>query len=114
MASKHASFANCGSFFFLNDTATTEIYTLSLHDALPISALLAQHPGDREPDPTRGSCDEGGAIRHGRVQSLRGLGVDAPGPNQSRPDLDVRSTGADRDRLHPRGDPRRVRAAVRR
>src|SRR5260370_836074 len=34
-------------FFFFNDTATTEIYTLSLHDALPIlqkirSATLAQ------------------------------------------------------------------------
>ena len=28
-------------FFFFNDTATTEIYTLSLHDALPISLLLA-------------------------------------------------------------------------
>src|SRR5476649_835222 len=28
-------------FFFFNDTATTEIYTLSLHDALPISALGA-------------------------------------------------------------------------
>src|SRR3712207_9423376 len=27
-------------FFFFNDTATTEIYTLSLHDALPISAYL--------------------------------------------------------------------------
>src|SRR2546430_7171628 len=26
------------TFFFFNDTATTEIYTLSLHDALPISA----------------------------------------------------------------------------
>src|SRR3712207_7052051 len=26
-------------FFFFNDTATTEIYTLSLHDALPISML---------------------------------------------------------------------------
>src|SRR3712207_7191489 len=26
-------------WFFFNDTATTEIYTLSLHDALPISAL---------------------------------------------------------------------------
>src|SRR2546429_1280806 len=26
------------SFFFFNDTATTEIYTLSLHDALPICA----------------------------------------------------------------------------
>ena len=28
------------SFFFFNDTATTEIYTLSLHDALPISMLF--------------------------------------------------------------------------
>src|SRR3712207_7499342 len=27
----------CVYFFFFNDTATTEIYTLSLHDALPIS-----------------------------------------------------------------------------
>src|SRR3712207_7957020 len=39
-------------FFFFNDTATTEIYTLSLHDALPIwcdrrderGARLARHP----------------------------------------------------------------------
>ena len=32
-------------FFFFNDTATTEIYTLSLHDALPISpALIACLP----------------------------------------------------------------------
>src|SRR3989442_14972184 len=34
----------CGTltfnFFFFNDTATTEIYTLSLHDALPISLKL--------------------------------------------------------------------------
>src|SRR2546427_1834316 len=28
-------------FFFFNDTATTEIYTLSLHDALPISRYVA-------------------------------------------------------------------------
>src|SRR2546426_7987931 len=28
--------------FFFNDTATTEIYTLSLHDALPISSRLAR------------------------------------------------------------------------
>src|SRR2546429_5728715 len=27
------------SLFFFNDTATTEIYTLSLHDALPISSM---------------------------------------------------------------------------
>src|SRR5687767_15988515 len=33
-------------FFFFNDTATTEIYTLSLHDALPIfAAKVAQEVG---------------------------------------------------------------------
>src|SRR5499427_10162030 len=31
------SFGSLRLFFFFNDTATTEIYTLSLHDALPIS-----------------------------------------------------------------------------
>src|SRR3712207_2613180 len=31
-------------FFFFNDTATTEIYTLSLHDALPICLLLEVVP----------------------------------------------------------------------
>src|SRR5205809_7894843 len=30
-------------FFFFNDTATTEIYTLSLHDALPISQTAGQY-----------------------------------------------------------------------
>src|SRR6266705_4861433 len=29
-------------FFFFNDTATTEIYTLSLHDALPISPITGK------------------------------------------------------------------------
>src|SRR2546430_17487483 len=32
----HSIFAVISFFFFFNDTATTEIYTLSLHDALPI------------------------------------------------------------------------------
>src|SRR2546430_17678998 len=45
-------------FFFFNDTATTEIYTLSLHDALPISravgTALARRP------------DAGGRGRPGR------------------------------------------------
>src|SRR6266511_5566832 len=30
-------------FFFFNDTATTEIYTLSLHDALPFSQIQRSH-----------------------------------------------------------------------
>src|SRR3989442_10527232 len=34
------------SFFFFNDTATTEIYTLSLHDALPINGLWWDAKGD--------------------------------------------------------------------
>src|SRR5258708_26160342 len=42
-------------FFFFNDTATTEIYTLSLHDALPISrgervaSFRSHHPSRRRP-----------------------------------------------------------------
>src|SRR6266496_6730128 len=43
-------------FFFFNDTATTEIYTLSLHDALPIAVglleTLAEVFAGREPDTT--------------------------------------------------------------
>src|SRR5688572_30957621 len=46
-------------FFFFNDTATTEIYTLSLHDALPIYRrhhrllLGARHRRDEEPERDR-------------------------------------------------------------
>src|SRR5258708_19462689 len=35
-------------FFFFNDTATTEIYTLSLHDALPISRHPRAHRARRQ------------------------------------------------------------------
>src|SRR5438132_6025171 len=48
-------------FFFFNDTATTEIYTLSLHDALPIShasgrrpALVPVHPARHDHQRHRG------------------------------------------------------------
>src|SRR6266511_278161 len=55
-------------FFFFNDTATTEIYTLSLHDALPISSGrstacrrgCAHWWSSRSPIwPTRGRCVAG-------------------------------------------------------
>src|SRR5260221_11724310 len=36
-------------FFFFNDTATTEIYTLSLHDALPICQTWLSSPFDLTP-----------------------------------------------------------------
>src|SRR5699024_12864521 len=37
LVSLHSLFSTLSFFFFFNDTSTPEIYTLSLHDALPIS-----------------------------------------------------------------------------
>src|SRR2546430_12118751 len=51
-------------FFFFNDTATTEIYTLSLHDALPI--CLGGHPPAQPPGV---ACQAGGG-RRGRGQGV--------------------------------------------
>src|SRR2546426_8116952 len=39
-------------FFFFNDTATTEIYTLSLHDALPICQPMPKPRGQRRQNET--------------------------------------------------------------
>src|ERR1043165_10231330 len=44
------------SFFFFNDTATTEIYTLSLHDALPIWASTPTPCAASLPGSSPGSC----------------------------------------------------------
>src|SRR3712207_9240832 len=54
-------------FFFFNDTATTEIYTLSLHDALPIlpdGQLLGQRGGQhgREAGPHAFGVGDRGAV----------------------------------------------------
>src|SRR5258708_31753560 len=52
-----ASFSHQFFFFFFNDTATTEIYTLSLHDALPIwfscASVAPTTPGGRWTRPAR-------------------------------------------------------------
>src|SRR2546426_9150108 len=42
--------------FFFNDTATTEIYTLSLHDALPISRRRSRKRASRSPARRPRSC----------------------------------------------------------
>src|SRR5256885_9677171 len=49
-------------FFFFNDTATTEIYTLSLHDALPIS----QHDGEERHGQVRADHEHTAAVTHQR------------------------------------------------
>src|SRR2546422_8223587 len=57
-------------FFFFNDTATTEIYTLSLHDALPISAdTRLPTPDSRHPTPhSRSHRPRQNAGRHRRSE----------------------------------------------
>src|SRR2546427_1711786 len=49
-----------GSGFFFNDTAPTEIYTLSLHDSLPICPQLKRDPlgGTSHPTSTHSACEE--------------------------------------------------------
>src|SRR5688572_31078528 len=43
----HSNLLTCFFLFFFNDTATTEIYTLSLHDALPIFRVGLPHGVDQ-------------------------------------------------------------------
>src|SRR3712207_8668890 len=58
------------SFFFFNDTATTEIYTLSLHDALPISAQRrVRRPAARRRQDPRAQGDH----QQGRPARRRGV-----------------------------------------
>src|SRR5438309_11624597 len=52
-------------FFFFNDTATTEIYTLSLHDALPICDRRADPPRTaRHRSPRTARCCRGRSEEH--------------------------------------------------
>src|SRR2546430_17285102 len=46
-------------FFFFNDTATTEIYTLSLHDALPIFLGEGQRPESLRVGAAQCQCSDG-------------------------------------------------------
>src|SRR5438067_9969679 len=52
-------------FFFFNDTATTEIYTLSLHDALPICGAPRRESGRRVHAPGPAARRDRGATRGG-------------------------------------------------
>src|SRR5438045_7111504 len=66
------------SFFFFTDTATTEIYTLSLHDALPISRLPAgadRHGHRRRPRHDRFEGVGGGRDRKSTRLNSSHLGI---------------------------------------
>src|SRR3989441_13060159 len=81
------------ALFFFNDTATTEIYTLSLHDALPISNVgLGSGPGA---EAGRGATARGHsavrrsvlsrARRRGDVRRTSAQGSDTAAPAGGRP-----------------------------
>src|ERR1017187_4019290 len=70
-------------YFFFNETATTEIYTLSLHDALPICQLLAVH------------------LEIVGIILLADLGIDGGGPEASH-------AGGESGRAHGRQDEQRA------
>src|SRR5438552_4840346 len=58
----------CFTFFFFTDRATPELYTLSLHDALPISAL--GRPGDVLGGVGRSAEQRVGEPKHRRIHDL--------------------------------------------
>src|SRR6267378_4262755 len=62
------------SLFFFNDTATTEIYTLSLHDALPICWPCSPRPPSRSCRCPRSGCHRSRSEEHtSELQSRRDL-----------------------------------------
>src|SRR2546425_12839476 len=85
------------TFFFFNDTATTEIYTLSLHDALPIypgrddapdvraGAALRRPGAGRERLRRRGAHVSEGGSRGGGAAARRRAGDRARHPRGERP-----------------------------
>src|SRR3712207_9144163 len=69
-------------FFFFNDTATTEIYTLSLHDALPICAVPGQlwPEADRpRPGPVLLPAEDGEPPRGAALERRLQPGAGPPG-----------------------------------
>src|SRR2546421_8417011 len=98
-------------FFFFNDTATTEIYTLSLHDALPI--LVRDNPGDGQRDDDRAEVRPGVEDARGeRALLLRepfGHGLDRRGEVAAlaQPQREARhaeAEGGARERVSHRGE----------
>src|SRR2546425_1051308 len=105
------------SFFFFNDTATTEIYTLSLHDALPISRRYGGHPLRRPQRlrlrrSLRAERHEGtaGPQRRSLLRGCRSVALPAPRGVQARHGRHARGAPVVAARRGPGADLRRGRA----
>src|SRR2546426_12586721 len=79
------------SSFFFNDTATTEIYTLSLHDALPIYRVAGEPVGPSDDERRRGL----GGIRRraGLPEQHRGAEEEDERPGDENPPHDAHRPG---------------------
>src|SRR5438874_13427013 len=85
MKNKFTSWSYHPSYFFFNDTATPEIYTLSLHDALPISLDVRGHG---ETERVHAAIGMGPAIGEGRrIQGPEERSEEHTSELQSRRDL---------------------------
>src|SRR2546422_10175872 len=92
-------------FFFFNDTAPTEIYPLSLHDALPISFVAAAPSADVEPDVSLG----------GATKNLRTVvEMSGGGPGGKMPPSTAGGTPAVEGGILPPGPPPDISTTVRR
>src|SRR5438874_12751381 len=74
-------------FFFFNDPPTTEIYTLSLHDALPISQRADRVRDGRDPQRGRNDARAGERQPRGHRQRGDGRSEEHTSELQSRRDL---------------------------
>src|SRR3712207_7270867 len=84
--------------FFFNDTATTEIYTLSLHDALPIFVAglgdRVEHLAELLGRDRQGLLDEHGLARPERLGDHGGVGVVARDHEEDRKSTRLNSSHA--------------------
>src|SRR6266516_6932677 len=96
------------SLFFFNDTATTEIYTLSLHDALPISSSKLAVHACRDRRRPRGPAGPAGAHARGEGAIPGAAGAD-PGARRAGP-----GGGGGGRPTHPAPGPAVERAPARR
>src|SRR3712207_7614573 len=81
-------------FFFFNDTATTEIYTLSLHDALPICAPARAEPQGGGAPGARGARPTGARLAHRAAHGAGGGQCPVPGGAQDRKSTRLNSSHA--------------------
>src|SRR5205807_9206245 len=89
-SSCYCGFTLSSIFFFLTDTATTEIYTLSLHDALPICQRLPAEGG--KPADAKGA-GPGSHVARAPEGTTSAPVPSAPlSPQPSRPSSDRKST----------------------